>query len=98
MHNRPEALANLLKLPAADEFSAEACVALATTAAKACNLEAFAELCKGLPQLQSASKDMSLALLLPLYDLAVDKGWWCKVSAGCLSAGWHVVSMSGCEL
>jgi hypothetical protein len=76
-HNRCDALERLLQLPAAEEFSPKDCVALVTAAAKAGSLEAFKELCRGLPQLPTACKELPLHLLLRLYRLAVDKGgYW----------------------
>lgn len=80
MDHRQQALGSLLKLPAAHCFAASECLALATAAAKAGSLDAFTELCRGLPQMREAHGEMPVHLLLRMYQLAVDKRW-CEVDS-----------------
>lgn len=75
LDTRDKALARFLKLPAAQDFGIQDCIALATTAARASSLDAFLVLCEGLPQLRAASGKLPVALLRPLYQLAIHKGW-----------------------
>jgi hypothetical protein len=74
MQNRADAVHRLLKLPAAEDFARKDCVALAITAAKAGTLDAFMVLCRKLPQLPPACDEVPKALLLRMYQLAVDAG------------------------
>ena len=74
MQNRADAVDRLLKLPAAEDFAPKDCVALAITAAKAGTSDAFMVLCRRLPQLPQACDEVPKALLLRMYQLAVDEG------------------------
>lgn len=71
---RQQALARVLTLPAIDDFTVPDCVVLATTAAKSGNVQAFTELCRGLPQLRLAREELPASVLLRMYQLAIDEG------------------------